>query len=279
MNNKDAQLDILAHLDVVPAGDGWTVTKPFEPVVKDGKIYGRGTADDKGPAVAALYAMRAVNELGIPLKKNVRLILGTDEECGSSDITHYYSVEKEAPMTFSPDASFPVINIEKGRIEGNFTAEFEPSDKLPKMVSFKIDPDKIREVIGSGGKVIQKIVADTGAKIDINDDGTVCVAAVDKNAIDAAKAIIDAIVFEPVVGETYDGVVTRIVKSKDDETKDVGVIVEYAPGKDTLVHISKLQDKRTEHCEDVCRVGDHVRIKYMGIDKKGRQDFSMKDAD
>ena len=155
----------------------------------------------------------------------------------------------------------------------------EVSPYAPKMVSFKIDPDKIREVIGSGGKVIQKIVADTGAKIDINDDGTVCVAAVDKNAIEAAKAIIDAIVFEPVVGETYDGVVTRIVKSKDDETKDVGVIVEYAPGKDTLVHISKLQDKRTEHCEDVCRVGDHVRIKYMGIDKKGRQDFSMKDAD
>ena len=155
----------------------------------------------------------------------------------------------------------------------------ELSPYAPKMVSFKIDPDKIREVIGSGGKVIQKIVADTGAKIDINDDGTVCVAAVDKNAIDAAKAIIDAIVFEPVVGETYDGVVTRIVKSKDDETKDVGVIVEYAPGKDTLVHISKLQDKRTEHCEDVCRVGDHVRIKYMGIDKKGRQDFSMKDVD
>ena len=155
----------------------------------------------------------------------------------------------------------------------------EVSPYAPKMVSFKIDPDKIREVIGSGGKVIQKIVADTGAKIDINDDGTVCVAAVDKNAIDAAKAIIDAIVFEPVVGETYDGIVTRIVKSKDDETKDVGVIVEYAPGKDTLVHISKLQDKRTEHCEDVCRVGDSVRIKYMGIDKKGRQDFSMKDAD
>lgn len=93
-------------------------------------------ADDKGPAIAALYAMRAVNELGIPMKKNVRLILGTDEECGSSDITHYYSVEKEAPMTFSPDASFPVINIEKGRIGGNFTAEFEPSDRLPKMVSF-----------------------------------------------------------------------------------------------------------------------------------------------
>ena len=158
-------------------------------------------------------------------------------------------------------------------------ARKEVSEYAPKMISMKIDPDKIREVIGSGGKVIQKIVADTGAKIDIDDDGTVCIAAVDKHAIEAAKSIIDAIVFEPVVGETYDGVVTRIVKSKDDETKDVGVIVEYAPGKDTLVHISKLQDKRTERCEDVCRIGDQVRIKYMGIDRKGRQDFSMKDAD
>jgi polyribonucleotide nucleotidyltransferase len=153
------------------------------------------------------------------------------------------------------------------------------SQYAPKMVTIHIDPDKIREVIGSGGKVIQKIVAETGAKIDINDDGTVCIASVQQQAIDTAKTIIEAIVFEPVVGETYEGVVTRIVKSKDDETKDVGVIVEYAPGKDTLVHISKLQNKRTERCEEVCKIGDTVRVKYMGIDKKGRQDFSMKDAD
>ena len=137
LNDKEKQLDILAHLDVVPAGDGWTVTKPFEPLIKDGKIYGRGTADDKGPAVAALYAMRAVRELNIPLKKNVRLILGTDEECGSSDIEHYYSVEKEAPMTFSPDASFPVINIEKGHFHGQFSASFEKSGALPRMLSFE----------------------------------------------------------------------------------------------------------------------------------------------
>ena len=137
VNEKEKQLDILAHLDVVPAGDGWTVTKPFEPLIKDGKIYGRGTADDKGPAVAALYAMRAVRELNIPLKKNVRLILGTDEECGSSDIEHYYSVEKEAPMTFSPDASFPVINIDKGHCHGQFSASFEKSGALPRMLSFE----------------------------------------------------------------------------------------------------------------------------------------------
>ncbi len=137
LNDKEPQLDILAHLDIVPGGDGWTVTTPFEPVVKDGKIYGRGTSDDKGPAITALYAMRAIKELGIPVKKNVRLILGTDEECGSSDIAYYYKQEEEAPMTFSPDAEFPVINLEKGSLHGEFTAEFEKSEALPKMVSFK----------------------------------------------------------------------------------------------------------------------------------------------
>ena len=142
-----------------------------------------------------------------------------------------------------------------------------------------IDPDKIREVIGKGGAVIQKIVADTGAKIDINDDGSVFIAAVERDAADKAKAIIDAIVFEPVVGETYEGVVTRIMTSKDDPNSHIGCIVEYAPGKECLVHISKLQNKRTEKVTDVCNVGDTVRVKYLGIDKKGREDFSMKDAD
>ena len=123
LNDGPACLDILAHLDVVPAGEGWTVTEPFAPVVQDGMLYGRGSADDKGPAMAALYAMRAVKELGIPVKGNCRLILGGDEECGSSDIRYYYSIEKQAPMTFSPDAEFPLINIEKGSLHLRFTAE------------------------------------------------------------------------------------------------------------------------------------------------------------
>lgn len=135
LNDKERQLDILAHLDVVPAGEGWQVTTPYEPVLKDGCLYGRGTADDKGPAVAALYAMRAVKELGIPLKKNVRLILGTDEECGSSDIEHYYKMESEAPMTFSPDAEFPVINVEKGGLAGHFTGSFPKSAGAARLVS------------------------------------------------------------------------------------------------------------------------------------------------
>ena len=147
----------------------------------------------------------------------------------------------------------------------------EVSAYAPKMITMHINPDKIREVIGSGGKVIQKIVADTGAKIDINDDGTIFIAAVNRDSADMAKAIIDAIVFEPVVGETYEGTVTRIIP--------IGAFVEYAPGKEGMVHISKLQKVRTEKVEDAVSVGDVVRVKFLGTDEKGRQNLSMKDAD
>ena len=145
------------------------------------------------------------------------------------------------------------------------------SEYAPKMITIKINPDKIREVIGSGGKVIQKIVADTGAKIDIEDDGSVYISGVKQESIDRAKAIVEAIVFEPVVGETYDATVTRIIP--------IGAFVEYAPGKEGMVHISKLQDKRTEQVEDVVKVGDQVRVKYLGTDEKGRHNLSMRDAD
>ncbi|MCC8126298.1 MAG: Sapep family Mn(2+)-dependent dipeptidase [Clostridiales bacterium] len=160
LNEKPTQLNILAHLDVVPAGDGWTVTKPFRPLLKDGRLYGRGTADDKGPAVAALYAMRAVRDLKIPLKKNVRLILGTDEECGSSDIRYYYSMEEEAPMTFSPDASYPLVNIEKGRLPGHFTAKFAASGNLPRLRKVQAGT-KINVVPGTAWAVTEGIDAET----------------------------------------------------------------------------------------------------------------------
>ncbi|MBO5788577.1 MAG: polyribonucleotide nucleotidyltransferase [Clostridia bacterium] len=146
----------------------------------------------------------------------------------------------------------------------------EVSEYAPKMISMKINPDKIREVIGSGGKVIQKIVADPGAKIDIEDDGSIFISAVSSESIKRAKAIIDAIVFEPVVGEIYEGTVTRIIP--------IGAFVEYAPGKEGMVHISKLAQTRTEKVEDVVSVGDTVRVKFLGTDEKGRVNLSMKDA-
>ncbi len=118
--DEDA-LAILAHLDVVPVGDGWSFD-PFGADIKDGKIYGRGSSDDKGPAVAAMYAMKAVLQSGIPLKRKVRLILGCDEESNWTDIEHYKKVAHMPRMGFSPDASYPVINIEKGMCGLTLTA-------------------------------------------------------------------------------------------------------------------------------------------------------------
>ncbi|MBQ8388484.1 MAG: S1 RNA-binding domain-containing protein, partial [Clostridia bacterium] len=146
----------------------------------------------------------------------------------------------------------------------------EVSKWAPKMTTMNIDPDKIRDVIGKGGCVIQKIVADTGAKIDIEDDGTIRIAAVNAEQADAARACIAAIVFEPTVGAIYTGKVTGI--------KEFGCFVEYAPGKEGMVHISKIAPRRIEKVEDVLKLGDVVNVKYMGLDKKGRMDFSIKDA-
>ena len=111
-SDEDA-LAILAHVDIVPVGDGWT-KEPFGAQIENGRLYGRGTSDDKGPAVAALYAMAAVKQAGIPLKRKVRLILGCDEESGWEDIEYYKTVATMPRMGFSPDATYPVINIEKG---------------------------------------------------------------------------------------------------------------------------------------------------------------------
>ena len=146
----------------------------------------------------------------------------------------------------------------------------EVSKYAPKMLTMHIDPSKIREVIGSGGKVIQEIVADTGAKIDINDDGSIFIAGVDAASCDAAKKCIDDIVFVPEVGALYYGRVVRLMT--------FGAFVELAPGKDGLVHISKLADHRIEKVEDACKVGDMMWVKVTDIDEKGRVNLSHKDA-
>ena len=144
------------------------------------------------------------------------------------------------------------------------------SKYAPKMITMHINPDFIRDVIGSGGKVIQKITADTGAKIDIEDDGTIFIAAVDRDAGLMAQKIIENICFEPEEGAIYEGVVTRIIP--------IGAFVEFAPGKEGMVHISKLADYRVEKVEDICKEGDTMRVKYLGVDEKGRMNLSRRDA-
>jgi len=139
-----------------------------------------------------------------------------------------------------------------------------------KIVTMSIHPDKIREVIGTGGKVIQKIIADTGVQIDIEDDGSIFILSPDSAAADKAVKIIEGIVAEPEVGKTYFGKVMRIM--------DFGAFVEFLPGKEGLVHISKLDNKRVEKVEDVVSVGDEIIVKLVEIDKMGRMNLSRKDA-
>ena len=146
----------------------------------------------------------------------------------------------------------------------------EVSKYAPKMTSFKIDPDKIREVIGKGGSVIQKITAESGATVDIEDDGTIHIASPNAECCDVAKKMIETIVFVPQVGELYYGKVVRILQ--------FGAFVELAPGKDGMVHISKLAERRIEKVEDACKIGDMMWVKVTDIDEKGRVNLSHKDA-
>ncbi len=136
LNGSATELTILSHLDVVHEGGGWT-KEPFSACVENGKIFGRGASDDKGPSVAALYALAAAREIEPNLSKNARLVFGTAEETGSEDIAYYFGREKASPCTFSPDGDFPVINAEKGRYAPRFGASWPESADLPRIVSIK----------------------------------------------------------------------------------------------------------------------------------------------
>ena len=115
LGEADEKIAVLGHLDVVPVGDGWT-KPPFDAVIENGRMYGRGTNDDKGPSLAAMFAMKAIMEAGIPLKKSIRMILGCDEESDWEDMKYYGAHEQIPDVGFSPDASFPLINTEKGML-------------------------------------------------------------------------------------------------------------------------------------------------------------------
>ena len=178
-----------------------------------------------------------------------------------------HEIVKEA-FQITREARFQILD------EIMLPAISEPRKELaktaPKMIQMKINPDKIREVIGSGGKVIQKITADTGCKIDIDDDGTIFIASEDIEACRAARTTIENIVFEPEVGALYYGKVVRIIP--------IGAFIELAPGKDGMCHIKDLEFKRTEKVEDVLNIGDMTWVKVTEIDDRGRVNLSRKEA-
>ena len=146
----------------------------------------------------------------------------------------------------------------------------EMSQWAPRIITIHIDPDKIRDVIGQGGKVIRGIIEETGTKIDIEDDGTVYIASVEAAGANRAIEIITSLTKEPEVGEVYMGKVTRLM--------NFGAFVEILPGKEGLVHISKLAKERVEKVEDVVNVGDEIMVKVIEIDKQGRINLSRKDC-
>ena len=150
----------------------------------------------------------------------------------------------------------------------------ELSKWAPKIVSFSIDPDKIRDVIGSGGKTINKIIDETGVKIDINDEGKIFIASNDMDAIAKARTIVENIVRDVEVGDVYEG---KVVKIMENDKGQFGASVNFAPGKDGMIHISKLSKERVDKVTDVVNVGDIVLVKVIKIDEKHRVDLRLKE--
>ena len=181
--NDTVKLDVLSHLDVVASGTGWN-TDPFKLVEKNGFIFGRGVADDKGPALASLYACLALRELGLLPENGVKLIFGCAEETGSSDLKHYFKTEKSAPNTFTPDADFPVYNGEKGRYVPNFamSTEYESGARV---TSFQcgnapnIVPERARcSIVGIDKTLIyekaQQLGKELGVEYEFSADEIIC---------------------------------------------------------------------------------------------------------
>lgn len=205
INNDAPELGILAHLDVVPAQSENWATDPFKLTEKNGFLYGRGAIDDKGPAVAALWALKAVQDLKIPLRNGVRLIFGTDEENGSEDLQIYKEYAKFPPKVFTPDAAFPVINIEKGMLRVKFTAntggnyiEFRGGnipnavpDKA-KTIMRRIPANKVRDAVALFPEElgVKFTVTERGDNVFISCDGKAAHASTPESGVNAVTALL-----------------------------------------------------------------------------------------
>lgn len=240
---------------------------------------------DAGVPIKAPVAGVAMGLISTPDKSNVKIltdIQGLEDFLGDMD---FKVAGTEAGITaIQMDIKIKGINEQilrtalaqarEGRLEilGKMLAVLpKANEKLskyaPKIITFDIDPDKIREVIGSGGKVINKIIEDTGVKIDISDTGTVFIASSNEEMAEKAKKIIMSIAKDPEVGDEIEGAVVRIM--------DFGAFVEIAPGKDGMIHISKLSKDRVEKVTDVVNIDDQVLVKVIKIDEKGRIDLKL----
>ena len=244
-------LGILCHLDVVPEGTGWH-TPPYELTLKSGYLYGRGAIDDKGPAVSVLYAMYALKRLGVQLSQNVRLIVGTDEENGSGDLAYYRKKEALPSRLFTPDGSYPIINVEKGMIRGAFSAPIKSGDGL-KIISLSggtvinAVPGMCECRIGGySADKVRSVSAVIGARFDIEDkDGEVIVRTTGKSAhaskpdggVNALTATLALLSMLDRNNETGIGSVFRLFPFGETDGEHAGVkMSDDVSGALTLVH-------------------------------------------
>ena len=266
-DNAEVALGILCHLDVVPCQPENWATDPYKLIEKDGVLYGRGVIDDKGPAVAALYAINCVKDLGIPLKKGVRLIFGTDEENGSSDMELYMKNEKLPPNVFTPDGSFPVINVEKGMMRSTFVGKYEGG--LVRCLHGGIIPNAVpdkayAEVVASLSDVEAAIEAAKGDADFISEeiDGAVRITACGRsahastpasgvNAITALISLINRLGPEGKQADILRGL-ERVFPFGETDAASVGLKAQDETGATTLVFsIFDMQDGECRGTVDV----------------------------
>lgn len=295
---SEPALDVIAHVDVVPAGEGWVVTRPFSPMVRDGRVYGRGTADDKCGVIVTVYAMRALKELGIPVTKRCRLITGSAEETGMEDLPVYYAAEKPAPMSITPDADYPVINIEKGRVAATYEAAFSRSEGEKKLLFLdggiavnQVPATAYAQVTGLTVPEIrlaaETVEAKTGVSFVLQEDaGTVRITATGraahastpekgKNSVLALAELVLALPLDPCEGlailqkymKYYPfGDITGTaagIAAKDDVSGDTTCSADIIKMTETLFHAET--DARTAVCAD--------SLDYPGILSKNAADM------
>ncbi len=240
---KELGLGVLAHLDVVPEGTGWT-NPPYTMTLSGGKLYGRGVADDKGPAIAVLYALRAIRDCGYQLSKNVRFIVGCDEESGSSDLVYYRKKEKLPPYVFTPDGSYPVINLERGRVAGKVTRTYTASEEGKTILSAKggtvinavpdrayatvkgFDPSEIefaKKRVPS--EIVIEYLAREDGTIDITAKGKAAHASQPeggKNAITALMILLGSLATDDVTGPIF-GSLSELYRYGETDGETVGI--------------------------------------------------------
>ncbi|MBQ8171062.1 MAG: Sapep family Mn(2+)-dependent dipeptidase [Oscillospiraceae bacterium] len=286
-DGSEVELGILCHLDVVPVEPANWSYPPFKLTEKDGILYGRGVIDDKGPAVAALYAIKCIKDLGIPLKKGVRFIFGTDEENGSGDMEIYMKHEKMPPCVFTPDGSFPVINVEKGMMRSFFKGGYDGGSvrcfhggSIPNAVPDKayaevlVSLDAVNNAIAEDKSGAVFTVEDIGGAVKISADGKSAHASTPEagiNAVTALISLINRLGFEGSQADILKGL-EKAFPCGETDAESVGLKAQDKTGATTIVF--SIFDMENGECSGVVDVRFPTCLDLKTVEEKERAAFA-----